>query len=202
MTCAHHSITRTSIALLVVATLAAPARAQQPPAPLPVPLPTPSSPSSTADALAPYRAPRIALAQPAAAEAGGGGSVPQDRPVVVFRFAAGEPDDPLDVRSLAVAVDGTDRTALFQTTATPAGGQAWGPLADDAAIRRGQLAAGVHRVVARICSTRGACGTTEVQVLVVPGLTASGGASADEPKSAARRVLGAVLTATRKLLLP
>jgi hypothetical protein len=39
-------------------------------------------------------------------------------------------------------------------------------------------------------------------VLVVPGLTASGGASADEPKSAARRVLGAVLTATRKLLLP
>jgi hypothetical protein len=58
--------------------------AQQPPA---------SPPATNAPVLAAYRAPTIALVQPPA-----GGSVPQDKPVVVFRFAAGEPDDPIDSR--------------------------------------------------------------------------------------------------------
>jgi hypothetical protein len=69
----------------------------------PVPAPAPSSSPAPA-----YRPPALALVQPAA-----GGSVPQDRPVVVFRFAAGEPNDLIDVRSFAVAVDGHDRTQLF-----------------------------------------------------------------------------------------
>jgi hypothetical protein len=124
--------------------------------------------------------------------------VPQDRPVVVFRFAAGEADDPLDVRSLVVAVDGIDRTALFQTTAA----QAWGPLADGESIARGQLAAGQHRVVARICSTRGACSTVEAQVLVVPGPANAAAAEKAGPESTKRRLLGAMLSATRRLLLP
>ena len=159
---------------------------------------SPSSPSSTPATLAPYRAPLIALVQPPVT-ATGAGSVPLDRPVVVFRFAAGEADDPLDVGSFVVAVDGADRSALFQTTAS----QAWGPLADDAQLARGELVAGPHRVVARICSTRGACSTTEATLLVVPGVVSVAPSDAAKPtQSGPRRVLGAVLSATRKLLLP
>jgi len=121
-------------------------------------------------------------------------------PVVVFRFAAGEADDPLDVRSFIVAVDGADRTALFQTTAA----QAWGPLADDAALAKGELAAGLHRVVARICSTRGACATADEQVLVIPGMAAppSNASTAHVKRSLVRRALGALGEATRKILIP
>jgi hypothetical protein len=155
-----------------------------------VPPPSPS-PTATPGMLAPYRAPLIALVQPAGTA---GGFVPQDRPVVVFRFAAGEADDPLDVRSLVVAVDGADRTVLFQTSAS----EAWGALADDEAVRRGKLAAGAHRVAARICSARGACGSTEAQVLVVPGLVTEKATAADESRR--RRVLGAVLGIARRLI--
>ena len=42
-----------------------------------------------------------------------GGPVPSDRPLVVFRFASSEPDDPVDPGSFRVVVDGADRTALF-----------------------------------------------------------------------------------------
>jgi hypothetical protein len=165
------------------------------PAQAPVP---PGSPVAPPAMLAPYRAPLIALVQPPLGGPGAG-SVPQDRPVVVFRFAAGEADDPLDVRSFVVAVDGVDRTTLFQTTAT----QAWGALAADEAVARGQLSAGAHRVAARICSARGACGSTEAQVLVVPGVVRLAPADSAAPvKGLARKALGAVLSATRKLLQP
>jgi hypothetical protein len=191
VTCASHTLRSIAALLVVGMTLPASLRAQQP---------IPAPPSAT---LAPYRAPVIALVQPApfgtAGLTTGAGSVPQDRPVVVFRFAAGEPDDPLDVGSFVVAVGGADRTALFQTTAS----QAWGPLASAEQLARGELTAGVHRVVARICSTRGTCATAEAQLLVVPGVV--GPAATDETKpahSGARRVLRVVLSATRKLLLP
>lgn len=199
MTCAIRSLSCAAMLLAIaVPPAVVPARslaAQQPPAP-----PSPPSPPSTLAALAPYRTPVIALVQPAATAGGGGsitGSVPRDRPVVVFRFAAGEPDDPLDVRSLVVAVDGADRTALFQTTATQAGGQAWGALADDGALAKGELAAGLHRVVARICSTRGACATADEQVLVMPGVVSE---SAPPSRSKGMRVLGAVFGVARRLI--
>ena len=159
--------------------------------------PTPPSPPGSVTMLAPYRAPVIALVQPP-----GGGTVPLDRPAVVFRFAAGEPDDPLDLGSLLVAVDGADRTALFQSTAT----QAWGPLADAETLRRGAFAAGPHRVTARICSSRGACTTAEAQVLAQPGPVVTTAipldAVAAAKPSTVRRVLGAVVGVARKLLAP
>ncbi|HEY2854902.1 MAG TPA: hypothetical protein VGJ18_18740 [Gemmatimonadaceae bacterium] len=43
----------------------------------------------------------------------------------MFRFATGDSSDPIDTHSFAVAVDGKDRTALFQE----AGDVAFGPLA-------------------------------------------------------------------------
>lgn len=190
VTCASHTLR--SIAALVAISIILPAslRAQQP---------IPAPPSAT---LAPYRAPVIALVQPApfgtAGTTTGAGSVPQDRPVVVFRFAAGESDDPLDVGSFVVAVDGVDRTAAFQVTAT----QAWGPLVDAVALARGQLAVGPHRVAARICSTRHACTTTEAQLLVVPGLTPIASADSSLKRTLLRRALGTLGEATRKLILP
>ena len=176
--------------LVASALMPAPSGAQQP------------TPVPSAATLAPYRAPTIALVQPpSSAIAGGGvtGSVPRDRPVVVFRFVAGEPDDPLDARSLVVAVDGVDRTALFRTTTS----EAWGPLASDADLERGALEPGPHRVAARICSARGTCGGTEAQVLVVPGLTSDAKDASDSRKrSFVRRALGVLGEATRKILIP
>ena len=168
-------------------------------APRPLDAQQPVPPATGTATLVPYRTPTIVLAQPASTTAGAVGSVPQDRPVIVLRFAAGEPDDPLDVRSLVVAVDGADRTALFRTTTS----EAWGALASDADLARGALEPGPHRVSARICSARGACGSTEAQVLVVPGLTRDATATADSPKrSFVRRALGALGEATRKIIMP
>lgn len=196
MTCARSFLTSAALGAACLGLAATPLSAQ---VPVPTPPASPSAPATPVTPLPAYRAPLIALVQPPAATAGTG-AVPQDKPVVVFRFTNGEPDDPLDVRSLVIAVDGIDRTALFQTTAT----QAWGPLAGDAQLARGELAAGPHRVVARICSTRGACSTAEAMLLVVPGLVANDASNplANAAPKGARRVLDAVLSATRKLLLP
>ena len=198
VTCAFPSLL---FAAALAAAAGCPTRAlAQQPVPPPIPAPIPVPPSATAT-LAPYRAPLLALVQPAVVAAPGGtsaaGSVPRDKPVVVFRFAAGEADDPLDVRSFVVAVDGADRTALFQTTVAQAGGQAWGPLASDEQRARGELAVGAHRVVARICSTRGACATADEQVLVVPGVVDE---SETPSRSKGKRVLGAVLGVARRLI--
>ncbi|HEX6252525.1 MAG TPA: hypothetical protein VFZ56_13975 [Gemmatimonadaceae bacterium] len=147
---------------------AIPPPAQPPPAPLPA-----------------YRAPVIALAQPAP-----GGAVPQDRPVVVFRFAAGEPGDPVDARSFAVTVDGEDRTELFQLSLAVA----WGPLAspDDA------IEPGSHEVVARICSARGACIATTTLVTVgvsaVNTTESAGGKSTRKKKQLLDALFGALRT--------
>jgi hypothetical protein len=154
--------------------------AQQPPGPPVVPT---------------HRLPVIVLAQPPE-----GATLPQDRPIVMFRFAAGEPNDPIDLASFAVTVDGVDRTSLFQVTA----GEAWGPLVSADTV----AAARLHQLTARICSARGACAFATTAVSVVPSATsqpAAGGAAADSSSSASsrrRRVIDVILEALKKLLSP
>ena len=136
----------------------------------------------------PYRPPVIALAQPTA-----GAAIPQDRPVVLFRFAAGERDDPIDARSLRVLVDGADATARFQVGAA----ETWGALGQPGSGETEPIAVGEHRIEARICSVRGACGTAAATVLVAPsGVTAAG------PPSRKARLLDLLLDAARRILLP
>jgi hypothetical protein len=136
--------------------------------------------------------------------------VQRDRPVIVFRFAPGEPNDPIDLASFAVTVDGRDRTPSFQVT----GGEAWGSLAGDASAQSdSSLTLGTHQISARICSARGACGVIVSSLTVVPSqveaqppLPAAEGAAADSSGSSAssrrRRVIDAILAALRKLLSP
>jgi hypothetical protein len=150
---------------------------------------TPALPTQEASStLGVYRTPLIALVQPA-----NGGAVPRDKPVVVFRFAQGEPNDAIDTRSLVVSVDGVDVTAGFQIV----GGDAWGPLAD--ATVAASLGGGPHQVLARICSARGTCGTVSavVSVTAVTQTTAP-----PTPLTSKRgRIMDLVVRAT-KLLLP
>jgi hypothetical protein len=104
-----------------------------------------------------YRPPSVVLAYPAR-----GAALPADKAVLVFRFAAGETDDPVDVASFKATVDGVDRTALFRVTDA----QAWAALGDTPATPG--VTAGPHVVGARICSARGACGALTVSVDVRP----------------------------------
>jgi hypothetical protein len=203
-----------AVALLVSVALA-PARAQQPipppvpppvpqpipqpppPTPVPIPMPPPAPvPMPPVTVVAPpppqpimgYRAPAIALVQPVA-----GQSLPQDKAVIILRFAVGEPSDQLDASSFGVWVNGANRAALFQV----AGTEAWGPLSDP---RSGPLAPGVYQVTARICSTRGTCGTTAATVTV----TASdvGTAKADDAASRKQRLIDLLLAGLRRLVGP
>lgn len=162
------------------------AAAQQP---APVPLPGQPSTPTVAGQLPAYRPPALALVQSAA-----GGSVPQDRPVVVFRFVPGEPNDLIDVRSFAVSVDGVDRTSLFQVSP----GEAWGSLAplDNASA----LATGAHQLVARICSSRGVCAELSATVSGVPSAVEN--AEPTHASARRRKLLGALLDAVRKILTP
>lgn len=168
--------------------------------PVPVPGQSPQSPGPPP--LAAYRPPALALAQPAV-----GGTVQQDRPIVVFRFAAGEPNDPIDLASFAVTIDGRDRTRSFQVTS----GEAWGSLAGEASATGDPfLALGTHQLSARICSARGACGVLVTSLTVVPSQlqsptsnsAAEGVAGDSSASSRRRRVVDAVLAALRKLLSP
>jgi hypothetical protein len=200
----HRGNSRVGAGVMLCALLAgAPSQgsAQQP-----VPVPTQSSPSSVDGGIAAtaYRLPTIALVQPA-----GAATLPSDRPVVVFRFAPGEPNDPIDLASFAVTVDGRDRTRSFQVT----GAEAWGSLVGDGTGRTdATLALGTHQIGARICSARGACGVLVTSLTIVPSQLesqtsnpAAEGAAADSSSSASsrrRRVLDAALAALRKLLSP
>lgn len=137
-------------------------------------------------ALPTYQLPVIALAQPLS-----GGAVQQDKPVVVFRFAAGEQGDPIDARSFAMSVDGRDRTSLFQMTVA----EAWGPLISAAET----INLGRHELVARICSARGACSMTTATIAVsAAGLSSDAPASKNQQKKT--RILDALLGALRTLL--
>ena len=141
-------------------------------------------------ALPPYHPPVLALAQPPA-----GTGLPQDRPVVVLRFAQGEPNDPIDVGSFAVAVDGQDRTRQFQVTAT----EAWGTLAASGG-GESDIEAGAHQLAARICSARGACTELSTTVSVVPPTV--GGAADEASDSRRRKLITTLLDALRKILTP
>jgi hypothetical protein len=149
--------------------------------------------------------PTIALVQPS-----GAATLTNDRPVVVFRFVPGEPNDPIDLASFAVTVDGRDRTPSFQVTSA----EAWGSLAEGPAVSTdSSLALGTHQISARICSARGACGVLVTSLTIVPSQLesrasqpAAEGAAADSSGSSAssrrRRVIDAVLAALSKLLSP
>lgn len=181
-----HSIRAVALAMCALALAGSALDAQQVP-----PAPSPPAPAIAAQ-VAPYRPPVIALVQPI-----DGGTVYQDKPVIVLRFAAGEATDPIDASSFSVTVDGHDRTSLFQTSAT----DAWGPLAAPAA-GDSTLAPGPHRVAARICSARGACALVQATVSIIP-LSATGTAApAATTRSLRQRLLEAALSATRRLLVP
>lgn len=168
-------------AALVAYSLAQPLRAQ-----------TPTPPASGATpAIAPYRAPSIALVEPL-----DGGVVYQDRPVIVLRFAIGEATDPIDASSFTINVDGADRTKLFQTSAS----EAWGPLASTSAGEP-PLGPGPHHISARICSSRGACTMAQATVSAIPA-AASPAAMPATGRSLHHRLLDAALNAARRILTP
>lgn len=171
-------------ALLALPLAGAALRAQQPVSP----------PAAASAPLAAYRAPVIALVQPV-----DGGTLYADRPVIVFRFAAGEASDPIDVGSFAVLVDGVDRGALFQRTA----GEAWGLIAPVSGAD--SPAPGTHRVSARVCSSRGACTAVQATVNVLPALIPAASdpaAPVRARQSRKQRLLDAALGAARRLLVP
>lgn len=152
----------------------------------------------------PYRAPTLALAQPL-----DGGTVPVDKPVVVLRFVAGEPDDAIDARSFVIVIDGVDRSAAFQLD--PASGTAWGPLGlstgsvTPTVVSQTSVSLGLHRGTARICSLRGACTTAAFSVSVAPPISATTTPAATAPP--AKRSLGSaiasgLLQAIRALVSP
>jgi hypothetical protein len=138
--------------------------------------------------VAAYRAPTMALVQPTP-----GVALPQDRAVLIFRFAQGEPSDPVDASSFAVWVNGVNRAALFQVTS----GEAWGPLSDVQGAAP-LPSPGAYQVTARICSTRGACGTTTATVSVV----ASERTSPEPNQSRRQRLIDLLLTGARRLVGP
>ena len=184
--------TRLGTAIMAMGFLHVSRAAAQSPAtgmPSPTTVPAPAPP-----ALALYRTPVIALVQPAA-----GGTVPQDKPVVVFRFAQGEANDGIDAKSFFVTIDGVDVTPAFQI----AGGDAWGSLAGTpGAGPVGSLTVGVHEVTARICSERGACGTATaaVTILALPQVSAAGPSTHATSKRG--RIVDLIIRASKKLLLP
>lgn len=202
----HRGNCRVGAGVTLCATLVAGApsqgSAQQP---VPGPAQPPASSPGIDPVLSTYRLPTIALVQPA-----GVATLQRDRPVIVFRFAPGEPNDPIDLASFAVTVDGRDRTRFFQVT----GVEAWGSVASGAAgPSDSSLVLGTHQISARICSARGACGVIVSSLTVVPSpvesqppLPAAEGAAADSSSSSAssrrRRVMDALLAALRKLLSP
>lgn len=154
----------------------------------------PQPPASPQPPLAPYRAPVIALVQPPA-----GGAVPQDKPVVVLRFAQGEADDPIDSKSFTVAVDGKDVTSAFHVVS----GEAWGALAPsqqsaDATL----LAPGNHELNARVCSERGACAMTQAMISVIPVAAPAAAGAPATGRSLHQRILDAALNAARRILVP
>lgn len=161
---------------------------------MPMPPGNPSTPGQS-PVLAAYRMPAITIAQPTE-----GGVLPDDRPVAILRFAAGEALDPIDALSLQVFVDGEDRTGLF----TLAQHEAWGRLSPTDAL----LAAGQHEVRARICTTRGACSVAKATVTIVSttsllqqlGAGSAANTSSAQGPSRRTRVFGAVLQAMRVLI--
>jgi hypothetical protein len=180
-------ITRLVVALIVCSTaLASAGPAQRPLRP---------SISDTTDGSAdsiviPHRAPTIALVQPVA-----GSVITSDRVVLLFHVSPGEPDDPVDLASLLVRVNGEDRTGAFQVALVESGHEAWGNLsADDARRPR----AGTIEVMASICSGRGVCAVVRASIEVEePPRAEPEGA---RPTSKGRLVLLLLVELVRRLI--
>jgi len=147
-----------------------------------VPLVAQSQANDTIPGGASYQSPQLALASPVRGE-----ELPQDKPSIVLRYARGEPDDPLDLTSLVVLVDGEDRSAQFHADST----EAWGsidPLASGASAGQA-LALGVHQLTARICSSRSICTDLRETVTIEPSVLS---VSPPKPVSRTSRVLTAL----------
>jgi hypothetical protein len=170
-----------SITILLAALAPAHAHAQQPVVPAP-----PAQPITA------YRPPAIVLVQPTP-----GVALPPDRAVLIFRFAAGEASDPLDASSFAVWVNGASRSTSFQV----AGAEAWGPLSDaHAAPPPTPLPPGAYQVAARICSSKGACGSTTATVTVAPSEGTL--AKPEDGLSRRQRLIDLLLAGARRLVAP
>ena len=154
------------------------------------PLPSQQAPSLPSP-LPAYRPPVLALVQPAA-----GGSLPSDKPALVFRFAPGDANDPIDAQSFAVTVDGVDHTSRFHVTAA----EAWGMLEDADGGDAADVGTGVRQVFARVCSTRGACAEVSTTVPVVEAARANSASSNGSSSARRRRVVDAVVAAILRLL--
>jgi hypothetical protein len=144
----------------------------------------------------PYRAPQLALAEPV-----GGAGLPQDNPSVVFRFAQGETDDPLDLATFEVAIDGAGRTTQFRVDSTTAWGSLDPPPTDPSAPHDHALALGIHQLAARICSARAICTDTRATVTVIGPSTGTGDTTAPaKRRSALVAVIVLILSLIRKLI--
>jgi hypothetical protein len=141
--------------------------------------------------VAPYRLPSLALVQPPS-----GGTVPQDKPIVVFRLASGDSTDPVDARSFVASTDGKDLSAAFHV----ARDEAWGSLAGAPNEAASSVALGAHQLVARVCSIRGAC--TEVSATVTVVASASAAVADKTAADRKRTLIDLLLAAAKKLLSP
>jgi hypothetical protein len=121
---------------------------------------------------------------------GPGVLLPHDNPTVMFRYLAGDSDDPLDLRRFTVYVDGVERTSHFRVTADVA----WGLLVSDSreGIRE-------HTVRARICSVRGICSEVRAMVTVIGSSPAPNDGEALQRR---RKLIDILLEAARRLMKP
>jgi hypothetical protein len=134
-----------------------------------------------------YSAPTLIVAAPA-----DGTPLPEDKPVVVLRFMSVEAADPINALSFSVAVDGKDKTSLFQASQ----GEAWGPLVGPDET----LSAGQHELAARICTSHGACATAKATVMLVANTSGVQGTVAKiEGKQKKSKFFDAVVQAIRVL---
>jgi hypothetical protein len=154
------------------------------------PLVAQQPPPATPPTLQAYHPPAIALVEPLP-----DASVPQDRPIVVFRFAAGDSADPIDARSFVVTVDGKDRSALFEVVGDIASGPLAAPSDTEVAI-----AIGPHSLAARICSLRGTCG----EVVAAVTIASSPAIAADQQVHTAliQTLVELLLALVKRLLTP
>lgn len=142
--------------------------------------------SLVAQQAAMHSAPTLVLAYPAP-----GVSVPGDNATVVFRYAAGDVSDPLDLWTFRITVDGIDRTSHFRVTADAA----WGAIVQgvEAGLR-------AHEVRARVCTIRGACAelSTVVTVITAVGVAKARGAR----KARWIKLVDVTLEMLRRLMRP
>jgi hypothetical protein len=139
------------------------------------------------------RVPVIALVQPP-----DGGTIPLDRPVLLFRFAAADPSEPLDLGSFRVFVDDKDVTKAFHITPN----ESWGTLETPGPAGASRVGPGLHTLRGRICSLRGACGTVAATVSVTAEQTAASPPNAAASAAGPRGLLGALVKLTRKVIGP